>query len=1337
MKRKLLLALMALPFFCQAQVANPEGAYTALPQTGFTATVDAFQTGTDGSKAVDNNLTTYWETPWSPSTTALPHWINVDMQTTQTIGGIYVVHRVGQQSGNGPRTCTISTSTDGTNFTQQGGTYTIGQNASPAKIFLGFPGNVSCRYYRINITANQASTPVSNLAETGAATKTVPDVTAYDRSTWTVTATSQELNGEGAVSGRAAATIDRDASTFWASTWSGTVATYPHRLVYDMKQAQAVNRLYYIQRNSINSNAVEGSVSFSDDGTNFGTEIPVSFVTNTSKNFIDLPSLQYHRYFRMTITKNYYLQNNPGNTTASAYATTMAEVGANLNTSVANFGFLYFKAIDANSTSARIDWSTQFETNSSRFDITRSTDGVNFTTIGTVNAAGTSTSQLKYNFTDNAPLSGTNYYQLQMVNSLGEITKSDIISIVSGTTYSSSQPANLNLIYFVPNDVDYIPNYQKRLNDLMLWAQDWYGQNMQKNGYDYKPFGLFKNAAGDRIKIITVFGTKASSSYPYSGGASAMQTEINAYFAAHPGEKTSEHTLVITPRYGYNADGVTPSGGPFYGLGKWCFALDYEEMNIQNMGKTDAVGNRFSVWFGGMIHELGHGLNLPHNRQKESETNDPNKGMALMWAGNGTLGSSPTFLTAADCAILNANQIFNNDNNTYYGSAKLRLTNFNASYSATKNAIVVSGKFESDVPVNDVTYYNDPNVNNEGVGVNRDYNAITWASHVTNGDSFYIEEPVNELVYTTDYDYELKLRIVHTNGTITEIIFPYKFVNGQVVINYNYNVKKELGKHGWIVSSFSSQETNGEGPVNGLATDLIDSDFSTFWHSEWTGSTATYPHYVTIDMARAQEVKGLSLMQRSGLSRAVKDFEILTSNDGINFTSQGNYVADKNNLIQYFDFASLQTFRYFKVIAKSAWDGQPFAALAELGLYHEGNYAPTFTAPSNVTVYKDADCNYDATTAITGETSNVYDDYSENPVVIFTDAITAGSSEDEIIIARTWKATDTEDLFTEKVQLITVKDNTAPIISGTTTVALCNEINGSYSIPQITVSDNCSINTVTYQITGATTQAGTGTNASGSFNPGVSVIEWTATDKSGNTSAFQTTVTVNAALSGNIADVYAVNPGGNANTIYLGYGPSSLNLTAQVSGGTAPYSYSWSNGSNTESTTINPSEAGIYIYTATITDAAGCTISLTKMVTVTDIRSGNNKVTICHKNGNSLSINVSDVANHIAHGDKIGSCDAVVTASVKGKQVDQKTVKIQEFTVQAYPNPSSSDFSLSISSDVQQPVNVRVFDLSGKLLRTIKTTTGITKLGNELKSGTYIVEITQDNNIKIIKLIKL
>ena len=119
--------------------------------------------------------------------------------------------------------------------------------------------------------------------------------------------------------------------------------------------------------------------------------------------------------------------------------------------------------------------------------------------------------------------------------------------------YSSDHIHNLNLIYFVPNDLDTLPGYQKRLSDLMLWGQKFYKDEMARNGYPDKTFGMFVNSA-NRVKIIVIRGTKPKSSYPYSGGSGAVSQEINAYFTAHPGDNTSEHTLVIMPSYEFKPD---------------------------------------------------------------------------------------------------------------------------------------------------------------------------------------------------------------------------------------------------------------------------------------------------------------------------------------------------------------------------------------------------------------------------------------------------------------------------------------------------------------------------------------------------------------------------------------------------------------------------------------------------------------------------------------------------------------------------------------------------------------------------------------------------------------
>lgn len=495
--------------------------------------------------------------------------------------------------------------------------------------------------------------------------------------------------------------------------------------------------------------------------------------------------------------------------------------------------------------------------------------------------------------------------------------------------YTSDRAQNLNVVYFIPNDVAVPADYHRRLSEILLNTQDFFGKEMQRNGYGIKTFGLLKDDAKKRIKLIEIKGKLGKAAYPYSGGSGAVQTEIAAYKSTNPSEFTSDHYLVIIPAYTYDANGE-PGGPPFYGVGKTCFALDYADQDVKYLGAGGTLGTRATKWIGGMVHELGHGLNLPHNRQKAVSENA--LGMSLMWAGNSTWGVSPTFLTAADCAVLNTNQVFNNDGKSYYGSVAASVERIYGEYNAAKKAIIIKGKFKSAAPVTDLVYFNDPNVNGEGTGVNKDYNSIAWTSKPIATDSFYIEMPINDLVEKADnIPYELKVKLVHENGTVIETIHSYTFMGGLPVIAFS--TRDELSKQGWSVKSFSSEETSGEGASNGRASMLVDGNASTYWHSKWTGTAAVYPHEFVIDLGAVKTANGLSVMQRGGLSRAIKDAELLISNDGVSFTSVGSYVFSNTNGAQYFNFSSAKSFRYFKLQAKSAWDGLQFAALAEVGLY--------------------------------------------------------------------------------------------------------------------------------------------------------------------------------------------------------------------------------------------------------------------------------------------------------------------------------------------------------------------------------------------------------------------
>lgn len=80
-------------------------------------------------------------------------------------------------------------------------------------------------------------------------------------------------------------------------------------------------------------------------------------------------------------------------------------------------------------------WVTAAEYNNSHFNLQRSLDGNTFATLGKVNTKavnGNSTTELNYNFTDNAPQIGHNYYRLEQVDQDGNLSYSRVIDVVWG-----------------------------------------------------------------------------------------------------------------------------------------------------------------------------------------------------------------------------------------------------------------------------------------------------------------------------------------------------------------------------------------------------------------------------------------------------------------------------------------------------------------------------------------------------------------------------------------------------------------------------------------------------------------------------------------------------------------------------------------------------------------------------------------------------------------------------------------------------------------------------------------------------------------------------------------
>ena len=74
-------------------------------------------------------------------------------------------------------------------------------------------------------------------------------------------------------------------------------------------------------------------------------------------------------------------------------------------------------------------WMISQELNLSHYVIERSTDGLNFIAIGQIAARGSSSSSINYQYTDNTPVKGINYYRLRIVDINNAVKYSEVRSV--------------------------------------------------------------------------------------------------------------------------------------------------------------------------------------------------------------------------------------------------------------------------------------------------------------------------------------------------------------------------------------------------------------------------------------------------------------------------------------------------------------------------------------------------------------------------------------------------------------------------------------------------------------------------------------------------------------------------------------------------------------------------------------------------------------------------------------------------------------------------------------------------------------------------------------------
>ena len=382
--------------------------------------------------------------------------------------------------------------------------------------------------------------------------------------------------------------------------------------------------------------------------------------------------------------------------------------------------------------------------------------------------------------------------------------------------------------------------------------------------------------------------------------------------------------------------------------------------------------------------------------------------------------------------------------------------------------------------------------------------------------------------------------------------------------------------------------------------------------------------------------------------------------------------------------------------------------------------------------------------------------YDQPATLVQTAGLPSGSLFPVGETTNTFTATDAAGNTAQCTFKVTVTDNQAPVLV-VPTAQTFNTTASIYTIPDVIASDNCGIASVTYSITGATARYGTGTNASGSFNAGTSIINFTVTDVHGNVQTGSTTVNVNvvapSSVKVNVADVWAVSPWGNPNTIYLGFGPATLTLNATVTSGVAPFTYTWQKVGSValigSSSSLVVSAAGIYI--VTVTDKNGAIASISKEIKMEDLRCGNNddKVSVCHMPTNAadkattICVSRNAVDKFLGNGNYLGNCN-VSSALSTGTETELMVAQPEVLVAQSnkfgvYPNPAISQFTVQLNNFKATKAEIILVSESGITVQRktvdLKRSQSIVFNTSRMAAGVYLVKVVSEEGIQTSKVL--
>jgi Secretion system C-terminal sorting domain len=143
-----------------------------------------------------------------------------------------------------------------------------------------------------------------------------------------------------------------------------------------------------------------------------------------------------------------------------------------------------FTAYNRNNQYSQLYWTTSAETDFNFFDIERSTPNTDFISVGTVAGNGNSQVDQQYNFIDNNPADGDNYYRLKMVDKDGKFVYSKTVKVNLDLSIMSLYPNPAKDRVYLKNNLHFTNGEQITVEMINTLGQQLLIESINTNGQD-------------------------------------------------------------------------------------------------------------------------------------------------------------------------------------------------------------------------------------------------------------------------------------------------------------------------------------------------------------------------------------------------------------------------------------------------------------------------------------------------------------------------------------------------------------------------------------------------------------------------------------------------------------------------------------------------------------------------------------------------------------------------------------------------------------------------------------------------------------------------------------